>query len=238
MTMMWLMLLLGNYSNNLKIEKENHGRKFKMVDSCLDVPTNIFITLYKTNKVLVQAKKQSANIHFIDEHLEDLFLQVYKKKNGAMPMMGLTKPNKKVKDSPLVRNLRKSKKVFQLPCKNKECNFLGTSVSGMKEHRKSQHPVHKPPKATQLTSTICESSDVATRDGTTSRSVIPDLENVSIVLQHITHFCMLCGIGFVTENELRRHEREVHEVSCTECNEVFFTTYDLKMHSLTHIESN
>ena len=45
------------------VEKENHGRKFKMVDSCLDVPANIFITLYKTNKVLVQAKKQAANIH-------------------------------------------------------------------------------------------------------------------------------------------------------------------------------
>ena len=78
-------------------------------------------------------------------------------------LVGLNKPNKRVKDSPLVRNLLNQKKIFKLPCK--DCPFTATSVDNMKEHRKAQHlPVKssKRPKLHTTTQLLTSSSAVAT----------------------------------------------------------------------------
>ena len=81
-------------------DKGTHGRKFSFHDSCLETKSTIFITKYQTNKLLIQSKKHSMNFHFINEHLEKLYIDVYKKKGVHPALAGLNKPNKRVKDSP------------------------------------------------------------------------------------------------------------------------------------------
>jgi hypothetical protein len=135
----WDDVFIDNFGT--PVDKGIHGRKFSMQDSCLLKTSTIFITKYRTNKLLIQSKQQSTNIHFIDEHLEKLYIDVYKKKGIEHSSLGLSKPNKRVKESPIVCNLRNSKKAFKLPCK--DCLFVAISVNNMKEHRKSQHQTLK-----------------------------------------------------------------------------------------------
>ena len=61
------------------VDKGHNGKKFHMVDRCENPPQNVYITLYHTGNMLIQAEgnKQSLNIHFLNSHLQDLFIQVY-----------------------------------------------------------------------------------------------------------------------------------------------------------------
>ena len=101
----WLEVLTTNLGDPI-ITKDIHGKKFTLVDNCEDSSTNVYLTLYHTGNLLVQAQgnKQSKNIHFIDSHLKDLFLQVYNrakllvKQSGNQshktPLRKLTKTSK------------------------------------------------------------------------------------------------------------------------------------------------
>lgn len=76
----WQEVLTSNLGEPI-MNKDEHGRKFTLVDKCEEPSTNVYITLYHTGSLLVQAQgnKQSVNIHFINSHLKDLFIQVYNK---------------------------------------------------------------------------------------------------------------------------------------------------------------
>ena len=88
-----------------------HGRKFTLKDECFSTPCSIYITKYKTNKVLIQSKDQVLNIHFINEHLEELYVQAYRM--HAPAVSGVSGPVKRaVKDSPSFRKLRSGRKTF------------------------------------------------------------------------------------------------------------------------------
>ena len=41
---------------------------------------------------------------------------------------------------------------------------------------------------------------------------------------------MICGKGFVEEEALSLHKKDMHEVKCNECEYVCYTDYDLTMH--------
>ena len=73
----WLEILISNLGQ--PIDKGGNGKKFTFEDKCADPTTSVYITLYHTGNLLVQAQgnKQSINIHFFDCHLQDLFMQVY-----------------------------------------------------------------------------------------------------------------------------------------------------------------
>ena len=49
----------------MAIDKGPHGKKISFQDSCLEAMSTIFITKYRTNKLLIQSKKHSMNFHFI-----------------------------------------------------------------------------------------------------------------------------------------------------------------------------
>ena len=61
---------------------KTHGMKFKVDDNCENDVSRIFLTIYKTGKMLIQAEgnKHSLSSHFVDNHLEALYIQVYNKK--------------------------------------------------------------------------------------------------------------------------------------------------------------
>ena len=127
-----------------------HGRKFTLKDECFSKPCSIYITKYKTNKVLIQSRNHILNIHFINEHLEELYVQAYRMHTPAVS--GVFGPVKRaVKDSPSFRKLRSGRKAFQLPCK--DCDFVATSITNLKEHRKHGHS-HKPLKVLGTGSSI------------------------------------------------------------------------------------
>ena len=71
----WLEILTSNLGQ--PIDKGVNGRKFTMMDKCVDVSTHVFLTLYHTGNLLIQAENnvQSKNIHFLNCHMQDLFMQ-------------------------------------------------------------------------------------------------------------------------------------------------------------------
>ena len=90
------------------IDQSTNGKKFTFNDSCPDSGT-VFITLYHTSKLLIQAQNNhhSINIHFVNNHLEDLYLQVYKRKS-KISVRGLPVPDSILSKSPNFRTRSKS----------------------------------------------------------------------------------------------------------------------------------
>ena len=203
-------------------DKDIHGKKFTFNDSCLSNSSSIFITQYKTNKLLVQSKKQALNIHFIDQHLEGLFMDVLNRKNTLLALKSI---GKRVKESPLIRNLRS--KSLRLTCK--DCEHIAPSVASMKEHRKSHYLTYKSSKVKQLaTSSVNAEKVEAITD------FIDRLDEVSPPSKVKSHYCMLCGFGSSLQEELDQHIKHSHELPCDSCDTVFFDPYDLVKHELTH----
>ena len=59
-----------------------HGKKFTVIDTCHNDSVKIFLTIYLTGKILIQAEanRHGLNLHFINDHLESLYAQVYNRK--------------------------------------------------------------------------------------------------------------------------------------------------------------
>ena len=73
----WMEILTTNLGQ--PTNQGNHGKKFVLVDKCDENPKHIFLTLYHTGSLLIQAEYnlQSMNIHFLNCHLKDFYIQVY-----------------------------------------------------------------------------------------------------------------------------------------------------------------
>ena len=67
--------------------KGPNGNKFTTTDLLKGHPVKIYLTMYKTGKLLIQAEKNqhSINLHFIETHLEKLFYEVYSQKSIQGP---------------------------------------------------------------------------------------------------------------------------------------------------------
>ena len=76
----WSEILSENFGQ--PVDLKSHGLKFTYTDTCKGVEGVIFVTLYKTGKILIQAQGNlhSLNVHFVNAHLETLYMQVYKRK--------------------------------------------------------------------------------------------------------------------------------------------------------------
>ena len=80
--------------------KGPNGNKFTVTDSLNGSSVKIFLTMYRTGKLLIQAEKNqhSINLHFINTHLEKLFNEVYSQKSiqtqPNRPKTPVTKPVK------------------------------------------------------------------------------------------------------------------------------------------------
>ena len=74
LSQVWCEILCDNFGEPLDLKK--HGLKFSFADTCEDVKGVIFVTLYKTGKILIQAQGNlhSLNVHFVNAHLETLYM--------------------------------------------------------------------------------------------------------------------------------------------------------------------
>ena len=71
----WMEILIANLGQPTE-NKSAHGKKFTMDDKCETPKSRIYITLYHTGNLLVQAEgnKQGINIHFLNCHLQELYM--------------------------------------------------------------------------------------------------------------------------------------------------------------------
>ena len=246
----WVEILTTNFGQ--PIDKGVNGKKFTMVDRCDDASSHVFLTLYHTGNLLIQAGNniQSKNIHFLNCHLQDLFMQVY---NRAKLLQKL--PNLSHKTKTPLRKPTKSSRTIQHQIKCPKCEYQTTATSHLAKHMKKEHGDTSKDKLSVMIEEVtplkvievkAEVNAVIKADAkavekvamtnvpvnATSKSEELLEETVSI---YAKFHCMLCGAGFREEVDLTTHENEIHEVKCDICAHTFYTDDDLKNHMLhTH----
>ena len=214
----WIDVLTCNLGSF--IDKDTNGKKFTMNDTCSDSSGKVFLTLYHTGNLLVQAEgnNQSGNIHFLNFHLMDFFKQVYNRKmlqsiqasKSKTPLRKLTRPSKSV--------------LKRYNCQ--KCDFQSATVSMLAKHMKTIHNEPKVPK--QIFQISEETSETLPQQ---LEPIPADMAKTSPLKSlPLVHHCMLCRKGFPDEAQLNDHERNVHEVKCGICNSIFYTDFDLNMH--------
>ena len=131
----WMEILstnLGQPTGN----QPTHGKKFTLEDKCDETCSNIFVTLYLTGNLLVQAQgnKQSLNIHFLNSHLEELYIQVY---NRAKLQGKLSRQSHSSK-TPL-RKLVNPRRSFKQKITCPKCDFETDATKKLAKHIKKKH---------------------------------------------------------------------------------------------------
>ena len=106
-----------------------------MVDKCVDVSSHVFLTLYHTGNLLIQAESniQSRNIHFLNCHLQELFTQVYNRAKLLQKLPTLTHKTK----TPLRKhtNGKRTSKTY----KCFKCDFQCNDIAAFYNHKKRNH---------------------------------------------------------------------------------------------------
>ena len=132
----WEAILTKNYGKPK--DQKTGGKKFSYLDPCENGGL-VFITLYHTNKILLQAEKNihSINIHFINAHLEDLYKQVFNicKSKPQISVHGFKVPANILINSPIVQKLRSKSLSFNCS----DCDFISPGTKTMKEHKRTFH---------------------------------------------------------------------------------------------------
>ena len=202
----WLEVLTTNLGKPV-INKEGCGKKFTMEDKCEEASTNVYLTLYHTGNLLVQAQgnKQSINIHFINSHLKDLFMEVYNR--SKLPVM---QPSSQSHKTPL-RKLTKTTKSILKKIKCPNCDYHTTITSHLAKHMKKKH-------GSSVSRRLSISSDDAESETSTFE-------------------CLLCGSKFSSESEKINHVRNDHELKCDICATIFYDRLDLDIHMHRHTSS-
>ena len=246
----WMEILSTNLGQPID-NKGTHGKKFTLVDKCEEPSTNIFLTLYHTGNLLVQAQgnKQSINIHFMDIHLQDLFMQVYNRAKLQNKISTVSQPYK----TPL-RKIMKTTRGVKRRIKCPQCEYQTNDTSHLAKHMKK----HGAPTARILLDKFEEAEDpsatpepmeaasltVPNISGAQNTSVLPPESTVkapakmnSVVFKPSNEsgkfHCMLCGEGFGHEHALNLHVKEAHEIPCTMCDLIFFDDLDKNVHMLS-----
>lgn len=227
---LWMEILstnLGKPEDN----KGTHGRKYTMVDKCDDTSVNIFITMYHTGNMLLQAQgnKQSVNIHFMNTHLKDLYLQVYNRAQLQQKLMHVAQPQK----TPLRKPTNPIKGIKQ-QIKCPKCEYQTNITAHLAKHMKKEHKVTAVQKLSIACEELSETEEVASINADNmAHEVFEDVVQTKLPVSH----CMLCGYGFNSDLEVDAHVESVHALKCSTCSDVFYDQYDLKMHMMKHTPS-
>ena len=214
----WNEVLESNFGNPADLSA--HGLKYTTKDTCSSVHSKIYITIYKKGKMLIQAEgnKHTLTSHFVNNHLEDLYTQVYNKKKLQRALAART---------PLTKHT--GRKAISRVHKCHKCDFQCSEVGAFYNHKKRMHGRNIP-------------ASISYREESASRGDNPavntDIEFDVQINNDCTSpppskfHCMMCGVGFAEEPELSLHEKNVHEIPCHQCNYTFHTQEEIKIHSV------
>ena len=234
------------------VDKGHNGKKFHMVDRCENPPQNVYITLYHTGNMLIQAEgnKQSLNIHFLNSHLQDLFIQVY---NCTKQQKKLPNPNLKTKTPLRKPTLRGSKTTpQQINCP--KCDFQTTQTGKLAKHRKKHHSETHSEKALvdnesdspSTSSSGCD--DVQENDLRNEKSRNIDASEGEKVINNILELvhkspnptkCSLCEHEANNPSELNTHVKARHlKLSIKKSGPLFVIPAPLNVLPITPTTSN
>ena len=224
----WSQILQTGFGQPLDLG--NHGLKYTINDSCNNVHSKLFLTLYRTGKILIQAEgnDHSLNMHFVSQHFEELFIKVYNRKKLLRLQSTKTPPTK-------LTNGRRISKTYSCP----KCDQKFTDLAAFYNHKKRQHghyernlslttPSHAKP------TPVTPSLDLEISQSAPTKILPPSSPITKVIAaKPVNIHCMLCGFACHDNSELDLHAKNVHEVSCKVCGSTFFTTYDLIVHTST-----
>ena len=245
----WETILTTNYG--APKNQQSSGQKFSFKDNCPDGGM-IFLTLYHTGKILLQAEKNkhSINIHFVNYHLESLYKQVYIM-NPQISMHGVKVPSSILMQRPVMKKSRSQSLSFQC----KECDFVATSSKHVKDHIKG---IHQP--KDHIPQFQCKECDFVAKS---TRQVRVHIENTHppnqqnpqslqqtkisqpfneepAVSQQETRNCPICHIVETNTVSLEIHLVTYHcpdiAAQCSVCDKRFSHMDNLKIHMITHHE--
>jgi hypothetical protein len=124
----WCKVLDASFGS--PVELNSHGKKFTVVDTCADERSKLYLTLYKTGKVLIQAagNNHSLNLHFVNHHLEDLYVQVYNRKKLKSLSVAKTPVTKHAKGGKISKTYNCVK-----------CDYQCKELAVFYRHKKKEH---------------------------------------------------------------------------------------------------
>ena len=126
--------------------KGPNGNKFTFLHTVNDSSFRVFLTMYHTGKLLVQAEKnnQSINLHFLNVHLEQLFTEVYRKNSTQKSVTNDSKPR-----TPVTKPVKTTSRISVTISSCNQCNFQTTDPNKLRKHKKKEHtPKSKNPDST------------------------------------------------------------------------------------------
>ena len=128
----WMEILTKHFG--IPENKGVNGNKFVAEDTCDEVPAKVYLTMYHTGKLLVQAEKNrhQINLHFVNIHLEKLFADVYSRKAFQKKL-----PNKL--KTPITKPVKMSSRISQKIIKCSKCSFQAIDAVKLKRHKKEEH---------------------------------------------------------------------------------------------------
>ena len=192
----WSDVLLDNFGTPHDLK--SHGLKFTVPDNCQGRDDKLFVTLYKTGKMLIQAKgnDHAVSVHYVNEHLGSLYKQVYNKKKNHKHLTHktpLTKPTGRKTVSRILTCLK--------------CDFKCSDVGIFYHHKKKEHSNSRSGKSkfkviNTLDAKLCLDTFADTTDDdvndTPVKEIPPSQDKHEVV-------CTVCKCTFLTEFDLNLH---------------------------------
>ena len=229
-------------------DKGVNGSKFTYYDTFNDSKVKVFLTMYHTGKLLIQAErnKHIINIHFLNTHLEHLFNEVYRKtmyKNYSTTK-SLHSSESKTR-SPITKPTKKAGRITVTISKCQDCNFQTAEPNKMKKHMKEhttkpRDPSSSPPKAISSPLAPMSSPSTTPEQRTNTVSEKPPRFDIPAPLNVLPSTptntsdsmrCYICPDSYYKEGHWEEHSNAVHNKVCKFCDERFLFDTNLKEHT-------
>ena len=178
--------------------KGPHGNKFTVQHTFDEVQVKVYLTMYKTGKLLVQAEKnkQNINLHFLNMHLEYLFSQVYNQQSNQKTLQTQNKLK-----TPLTKPIKTIGRISVTISKCHECQYKTTDTAKLRKHMKKEHGI----KNKKANFTFPETLDLVPE--TAETAALPSSTGSELT----THHCLFCDHVFTNQTLLSKHLSEHHQ---------------------------
>ena len=165
------------------------------------------------------------NLHFMNTHLQDFYIQVYKR---SKLKQGITNQSHKTPLRKLTKSSRRIKQIIKCP----KCDYQTGITSRLAKHMKKEHGdikletlcVENPGSDANQTDSPKNNGEHKDTPAIIKIDIEIDCESDKVIkpivdeeYQLTKSLCMLCGAGFCSELEVNNHIESMHETKCDVC---------------------